>query len=102
MLDAYEGQLHLFRLDGGGDVTIGLSDTCAGYDVDALSYMLTWGGVSVEDAIEQADEFIRWWNNNDIMEMIESGADGELRDALRPFDDAGVFFEITDLKWNLD
>lgn len=101
MLNAYDGQLHLFRLDGEGDMKIGLSDTCAGYDADALSYMLTWGGVCVEDAIEQAEEFMRWWNDNDIVEMIESSADGELRDALRPFDDAGVYFEIVDLTWDL-
>ena len=100
-MNAYDGQLHLFRLDGEGDLKIGLSDTCASYDADALAYMLTWDGVSAADAFRQADEFASWWNDNDIVDMIESGADGELRDALKPFDDAGVFFEVTDLKWDL-
>lgn len=101
MLDAYDGRLYLYRLDVGGELLIGLSDTCTGYDTDALCELLMYGGVCVESATEQAEEFTRWWNDTDLVELIESGADGELRDALKPFDDANVFFEITDLKWDL-
>ena len=101
MLDAYEGLLHLYRLDSSGECVLELSSSCTGYDTDALCGMLTCGGVPVEDAIPCAEEFAAWWNENDIGGMIEDGADGELRDALKPFRDADVCVEITGLRWEL-
>lgn len=101
MLNAYDGCLHLYRLDVCGEAGLVLSDACTGYDVDALCSLLTWGGVPVEDAISRAEEFAEWWNANDIVDMIESGADGELRDMLKPFREAGVCAEIVGLRWEL-
>ena len=101
MLDAYEGLLHLYRLDSYAECVLDLSLTCMRYDTDALCSLLTRGGVPVEDAISCAEEFAAWWNAHDVGGMLEGGDDGELRDALKPFDAVGVCFEITGLKWDL-
>ena len=101
MLDAYEGLLHLYRLDSPGECTLEFSSTCTGYDTDALCSLLTWGGVPVEDATSCAESFAEWWNSRDVDVMIEDGNDGELRDALKPFRDADVCAEITGLRWEL-
>ena len=100
-LDAYEGQLHLYRLDTCSECVLELSDSCTGYDADALCSLLTDGGVPVEDAIPWAEGFAAWWNSCDVSMLIEGGDDRELRDRLKPFRDVDVCAEITGLRWEL-
>ena len=57
MLDAYEGLLHLYRLDSFGECVLELSSSCTGYDTDALCEMLICGGVPDDDAIPCAEDF---------------------------------------------
>ena len=100
-LDAYEGCLHLYRLDAHGDCVIRLDSACTAYDVDTLCEFLTWGGVPVEGAKSCAEEFATWWNSRDLCMLIEGGNDRELRDRLKPFRAADVCAEITSLRWEL-
>lgn len=101
MLDAYEGCLHLYRLDAKGDYLLELGATCTAYDTYALCSLLTWGGVPDDTAVAYAKRFSAWWDANDVGAMVEDGADGELRDALEPFRRADVCAEIIGLRWEL-
>ena len=100
-LDAYDGCLHLYRLDTCIEVGLVLNEECLDYDNYALCSLLTWGGVPVEEAKQRAESFAEWWNAHDVSAMIEGGDDCELRDMLKPFRDAGACAEIVGLRWEL-
>lgn len=102
MLRAYDGCLHLFRLDVCSECVIRLDEDITGSDADELCEMLTYGGLTVEDAEAYARQFKEWWNANDVIAMLELDDDWGLYSMSKPLVDAGVYVKIAGLSWELD